>query len=215
MQRNCREEDKWARPHLQKATAAVQQNAKFVGNVIPALESLRFFGSAAWIGKRFNDTADEIYENWREFCIKRMYYCAFYGVAICVQFSITYSLLLPQYKACTLSIGDIVLFNLLLLQLNQPFEMVGQTIDNFIRAFVQISPFANMWGAPEEKEAGPSVQARRRACGARLPGLRQPRADGAIQPRRAGGRTSTSDFSVHEPLRTGAKLEKCHECNTR
>ncbi|MFA1676897.1 ABC transporter ATP-binding protein [Rhizobium mongolense] len=145
--------NRWARPHLQKATEAIQQNAKFVGNTIPALESLRFFGSAAWIGERFNNTADEIYKNWRAFCVKRMCYCALYGVAIGVQFLITYSLLLPRYEAGALSVGDIVLFNLLLLQLNQPFEMVGQTIDNFVRAFVQLAPFAKMWNATEETES--------------------------------------------------------------
>jgi ABC-type multidrug transport system fused ATPase/permease subunit len=148
--------NRWARPHLQKATAAVQQNAKFVGNTIPALESLRFFGSAKWIGDRFNDTADEIYRNWRAFCIKRMCYCALYGVAIGVQFLITYSLLLPRYEAGSLSIGDIVLFNLLLLQLNQPFEMVGLAIDNFVRAFVQLVPFAKIWNAQEETDS-PSI----------------------------------------------------------
>ncbi|WP_349963183.1 ABC transporter ATP-binding protein [Rhizobium sp. ZPR3] len=144
--------NKWARPHLQKATAAIQQNAKFIGNIVPALETLRFFGSARWIGERFSSTADEIYRNWRAFCIKRMCYCALYGLAIGIQFLVTYALLLPRYSAGTLSVGDIVLFNLLLLQLNQPFEMVGQTIDNFVRAFVQLVPFAKMWNAAEEAE---------------------------------------------------------------
>lgn len=145
--------NRWARPNLQSATSAVQKNAKFVGNTIPALESLRFFGSAKWISDRFTNTADEIYRNWRTFCIKRMCYCAFYGVAITLQFLITYSLLLPRYEVGLLSIGDIVLFNLLLLQLNQPFEMVGQTLDNFVRAFVQLVPFAKIWNEPEETEA--------------------------------------------------------------
>ncbi|MBP2542708.1 ABC transporter ATP-binding protein [Agrobacterium tumefaciens] len=144
--------NKWARPHLQNATEAIQRNAKFVGNTVPALETLRFFGSAAWIGDRFNNTADEIYKNWKAFCMKRMCYCALYGVAIGVQFLITFWLLIPQYNSGAFTVGDIVLFNLLLLQLNQPFEMVGQTIDNFIRAFVQLVPFAKMWSAPEEQE---------------------------------------------------------------
>lgn len=144
--------NKWARPHLQKATEAIQQNAKFIGNTVPALETLRFFGSAKWIGERFSSTADEIYRNWRAFCIKRMCYCVLYGLAIGIQFLVTYSLLLPRYSAGALSVGDIVLFNLLLLQLNQPFEMVGQTIDNFVRAFVQLVPFAKIWNAAEETE---------------------------------------------------------------
>jgi ABC-type multidrug transport system fused ATPase/permease subunit len=144
--------NRWARPHLEKATAAIQQNAKYVGNIIPALEVLRFFGSAKWLGDRFNCTADEIYRNWRAFCIKRICYSGLYGVAIGFQFLITYSLLIPGYEAGSLSIGDIVLFNLLLLQLNQPFEMVGLAIDNFIRAFVQLGPFAKIWSAAEETD---------------------------------------------------------------
>lgn len=144
--------NKWTRPHLQKATAAIQQNAKFVGNIIPSLETLRFFGSALWIGERFNNTAHKIYKNWWDFCIKHICFCILYGLAISFQFLITYSLLLPDYKSGVLSIGDLVLFNILLLQLNQPFEMVGLSIDSFIRAFVKLVPFAKIWFAPEERE---------------------------------------------------------------
>lgn len=147
----------WARPHLINATTAIQQNAKFVGNIIPSLETLRFFGSANWIGQRFNKTANEIYENWRAFCVKRMCYCILYGIAIGLQFLITYIILLPQYKSGTLSIGDIVLFNMLLLQLNLPFEMVGLSIDNFVRAFAKLAPFSKIWSASEQTEASNSL----------------------------------------------------------
>ena len=147
--------NQWARPHLERATAAIQRNARFVGNSIPAIESLRFFGSMDWMNTRFSENAEDVYSNWRSYCAKRMIYCAGYGIALTAQFSATFFLLIPQYEAGQLSIGDIVLFNILLLQLNLPFEMVGQTIDNIVRAVVQLRPFSAMWHAPSLIETSP------------------------------------------------------------
>ena len=140
------------RPLLEAAFSATQQNAKFIGNAVNAMETLRYFGSDRWIAGRFSEKAREVRDNWRRFCLRRIGYAGVYGVALAVQFSITFALLLPRYKAGALSIGDIVLFNTLLLQLNQPFEMIGQAIDNMIRSYSQFLPYAQMWLAPEEVE---------------------------------------------------------------
>ena len=75
-----------------------------------------------------------------------------YGAALVIQFSITFTLLLPRYRAGALSVGDIVLFNTLLLQLNQPFEMIGHAIDNMVRSYSQLLPFVQMWLAAEDPE---------------------------------------------------------------
>lgn len=140
------------RPLLEAAFVATQQNAKFIGNAVNAMETLRYFGSDRWIAGRFAEKALEVRDNWRRFCLRRIGYSGVYGVALAVQFSITFLLLLPRYRAGALSIGDVVLFNTLLLQLNQPFEMIGQAIDNMIRSYSQFLPFVRMWLAPEEVE---------------------------------------------------------------
>ena len=64
-----------------------------------------------------------------------------------------------------LSVGDIVLFNTLLLQLNQPFEMIGHALDDVVRARASLLPLARIWAAPEEPDTGTSggFSARRRA----------------------------------------------------
>ncbi|MDQ8730252.1 ABC transporter ATP-binding protein [Bradyrhizobium sp. LHD-71] len=145
--------NKWSRPYLDAAIAATQENAKFVGNAINAMETLRQFGADRWMSERFSAKAREVFENWRTFCLQRIVYAGIFGLALAVQFTITFALLLPRYRAGTLSLGDIVLFNGLLLQLNHPFEMIGRAIDDVVRSYSRLLPFARMWSAPEEADA--------------------------------------------------------------
>ena len=64
----------------------------------------------------------------------------------------TFWLLLPRYEAGALTIGNIVLFNTLLLQLNMPFEMIAHAIDDVARSRAALTPLARMWAAPEERQ---------------------------------------------------------------
>jgi ATP-binding cassette, subfamily B, bacterial len=141
--------NRWSNKHLDDAIESTQTNARFVGNAVNAMETLRLFGCDPWLRKRFSEEAQEIRDSWRRFCLKRISYSVFYGAMLALQFSITFTLLLPKYRTGEASIGDIVLFNTLLLQLNQPFEMVGHAIDNIVRSYSQFIPFAKMWTAPD------------------------------------------------------------------
>jgi ABC-type multidrug transport system fused ATPase/permease subunit len=69
---------------------------------------------------------------------------------LCVQIIISYYFLWPRHQAGELSVGDIVLFNTLLLQLNVPFELIGQSINELLRSLARFVPYAKMWHAPEE-----------------------------------------------------------------
>jgi ATP-binding cassette subfamily B protein len=140
------------RAYLETAMDASQENAKFVGNAMNAMEILRHFGSDRWMSERFADKAREVRDSWRSFSVGRMGYTALFGAALFVEFAITAVILLPRYKAGNLSIGDLVLFNAVLLQLNNPFEMIGRAINQVVQAYTQFQPFVRVWSAPEEKE---------------------------------------------------------------
>lgn len=142
--------NRWTDVHLREATASLQENAKFLGNAMNTMETLRLFQSEDWLKSRFSHKACEARASLRRFSLKRIGMSSFYGLALGCQFAITFALLLPQFHAGKLSIGNVVLFNTLLLQLNQPFEMVGQAIDNFVRLYSQFLPFLRMWLAKEE-----------------------------------------------------------------
>lgn len=144
-------------PFLDAAIAGDQENARLVGNAVQAMETLRHFGAADWIGTRFTTQARTIRDNWRAFSLRHVGYGAIFGVALCIQFAITFLLLLPAYHAGTLSLGDLVLFNALLLQLNRPFEMIGHAIDDVVRARARLLPMAAMWAAPAEDDRAGSV----------------------------------------------------------
>lgn len=140
-----------ARIYLEAATAAGQENARFVGNAMGAMETLRQFGSHAWMTQRFEHRAHAVRDNWRAYVLQRLGYIALLGAGLAIQFSITFLLLLPRYQSGAISIGDLVLFNLLLLQLNTPFEAIARAIDDVARARAMLLPLVTLWGAPEER----------------------------------------------------------------
>jgi ATP-binding cassette subfamily B protein len=141
-----------ARAFLDKAIEAGQENARFVGNAMNAMETLRHFGSHEWMSRRFTAKAEEVRDNWRAYVLQRVGYIALLGLGLAVQFAATFLLLLPRYQAGALTIGDIVLFNTLLLQLNMPFEMIAHAIDDVARSRAALVPLATMWSAPEERQ---------------------------------------------------------------
>lgn len=141
-------------PYLEKAIDAGQQNAGFIGNAISMIEPLRHTASTEWMKARFAESAGSIYDNWRLYSLRRIVFVAMISLALAIQIIITFYLLLPRYEQGQLSVGDIVLFNMLLLQLNVPFELIGQSINETVRALARFAPFARMWHAPEEPRVG-------------------------------------------------------------
>jgi ABC-type multidrug transport system fused ATPase/permease subunit len=145
--------NRWTAPYLDKAVEADQDNAAFVGNAINAMETLRYFNGDKWIAENFSRKAGTVRTSWRQWSGRRMIYALGVSVALAVQLAITFLLLIPRYEAGELSVGDIVLINTLMMQLNQPFEMVGSAIDDIVRSFAKLAPFARMWAEPEESDA--------------------------------------------------------------
>lgn len=140
-----------SRVFLDQAIGASQENARFVGNAMNAMETLRHFGSHDWMTRRFTEKAQEIRDNWRAYVHQRVFFVALLGIGLAVQFAVTFLLLLPRFEAGTLTIGGIVLFNTLLLQLNLPFQMIAHAIDDAARVRASLTPLATMWAAPEER----------------------------------------------------------------
>lgn len=145
--------NRWTAPYLDKAVEADQDNAEFVGNAINAMETLRYFNGDKWIAENFSRKAEAVRTSWRQWSGRRMVYALGVSVALAVQLAVTFLLLIPRYEAGELSVGDIVLINTLMMQLNQPFEMVGSAIDDLVRSFAKLVPFARMWAEPEDSDA--------------------------------------------------------------
>ena len=144
--------NRWTRPFLDAAIKADQTNSKFVGNSINAMETLRYFGGDRWIASRFAAQAEEMRDSWWKFGVRRIGYALVFGTMLAAQIGITFAVLLPRYRAGELSVGDVVLFDALLLQLNRPFQMIGSSIDDPMRSWSRFIPFAKMWAAPEEPD---------------------------------------------------------------
>lgn len=139
--------------NLDAAMTASQETAHFIGNAMNAMETLRHLGSHDWMSQRFVEKARTVRDRLQAYMLRGIAMSGLLGLSLAAQFAINFVLLLPAYQAGTLTIGDLVLFNTLLLQLNHPFEMIASTLDNFTRARAQIVPLSTMWRAPEETDA--------------------------------------------------------------
>ncbi|MEN3164036.1 ABC transporter ATP-binding protein [Tistrella mobilis] len=137
------------RGHLDAAIDADQQVAQVFGNVIGAVEAVRQVGGTAWARDHHQRQMHGLLDRWAAYCRRRIAYAAIYGVALALQIAITFALLLPAWRAGQLTIGEVVLFNTLLLQLNQPFEAAGHAIDDVVRSLARLRPLLRMWQAPE------------------------------------------------------------------
>ncbi|MGF3021676.1 ABC transporter ATP-binding protein [Methylobacterium aquaticum] len=140
------------RTYLDAAITATQDNARFVGNAVNSMETLRHFGSERWMNDQFSRRAREVRDNWLAFCLRRLRFALICGFALATEFAVTYLILIPRYREGSLTVGDLVLFNLLLLQLNHPFEMFGRAINQLVQASYQFVPFVEMWHGAEEVE---------------------------------------------------------------
>lgn len=141
----------WTRSLLDQAIEAQQDNARFVGNAVNAMETLRYFNGDRWISERFADKAHLQRTSWVAWSRRRIMLAGVFGGGLAAQLAITFIVLLPRFEAGLLSVGDIVLINLILIQLNQPFEMIGTSIDEVMRCLSRFKPFADMWTAPEDR----------------------------------------------------------------
>lgn len=139
--------------YLNDAIKAGQENAAFVGNAVSMIEPIRHAGSAAWMQQRFIDKAAGIVQNWRAFAQRQMMFGAITGLALFAQLVIAFSLLYPKYQSGSLGVGDIVLFNMLLLQLNYPFEAIGQGLSEFQRSLSKLLPYIKILREPNEADA--------------------------------------------------------------
>lgn len=137
------------RRYLDAAIDADQQVAQVFGNVIGAVEAVRQVGGTTWARHHHETQMRGLLACWAVYCRRRIAYASVYGGALVVQIGITFALLLPAWRAGQLTIGDVVLFNTLLLQLNQPFEAAGHAIDDVIRSMARLRPLLRMWQAPE------------------------------------------------------------------
>ncbi|MGU3420824.1 ABC transporter ATP-binding protein [Methylobacterium sp. D54C] len=140
------------RGSLNAAMDRSQANASLVGNAVAVIDTLRQTRGEAWVTQRFTASAGEAFAQWRRYAIVSSAFCGALGVAAASQLAVTFLILVPRYEAGLISIGGVVLFNTLLIQLNEPFHLIGIAIKETVEAAARFRPLATMWGAPEEVE---------------------------------------------------------------
>ena len=137
---------------LDTAMERSQETSRLVGNAVAIIDSLRQTRSEAWMARQFVASAGDAFGNWRRYALASSTFCGILGIAVTLQLAVTFFILVPRYQTGLLSIGNIVLFNTLLIQLNEPFHLVGMAIKETVEAAARFRPLARMWTAAEATE---------------------------------------------------------------
>lgn len=145
------------KPFLDTAMERSQENARLVGNAVAIIDTLRQTRSESWMASRFAASAEGAFSNWRRYALASSTFSGVLGIVVTLQLAVTFLILMPRYQAGLLSIGDIVLFNTLLIQLKEPFHLVGMAIKETAEAAARFRPLAGMWTAPEATKPANSI----------------------------------------------------------
>ncbi|KKB76064.1 ABC transporter ATP-binding protein [Devosia soli] len=143
--------NRWTKPLLDQAIEANQENSRFVGNAVNAMETIRYFNGDRWISEKFAEKAELARSSWVRWSWRHIALSGIFGLALALQLGFTYFVMLPRFAAGEMSLGDLVLINLVLTQLNRPFEMIGSAIDDIFRSISRFQPFAAMWAEPDDR----------------------------------------------------------------
>src|SRR5690606_40039132 len=112
-----------------------QASSRFVGHALSSMHTLRQFQSDRWMLGQFTTRERSVLDAFGRYATTQMRYALVFGLALTAQFAITLWLLVPRVVNGDLTVGDLVLFNTLLLQLNMPFQMMGQAIQQFNQSY--------------------------------------------------------------------------------
>src|SRR5690606_35153248 len=140
------------RRHLDAAVEQSQSSSRFVGNAIGAMDTLRQFNSEGWMIGQFSHRQALALPGWKRYALAHTRFGCAFGLALAAQLALTFWLLVPRFTSAELTTGALVLFNTLLLQLNMPFQMVGQALQQAAQSYSKFLPFARMWNAPAHME---------------------------------------------------------------
>lgn len=140
------------RPHLENAIEHSQANARFVGNAISSMDTLRLFRSEAWMSNQFASRERSVLEALHRYASSQARFAMLFGFALAMQFLIGFWLLVPQVLSGDLTVGHLVLFNTLVLQLNVPFQMMGQAVQQIAQFRANFRPYARYWNYGGDRE---------------------------------------------------------------
>src|SRR5690606_20882765 len=91
--------NRWTRPFLDNAIEAQQDNARFMGNAVNAMETLRYFNGDRWISDKFTEIANVSRASWISWSKRRIILAGIFGGGLAAQLAITFWLLLPRFEA--------------------------------------------------------------------------------------------------------------------
>jgi ATP-binding cassette, subfamily B, bacterial len=138
----------YAKPYQDSALQETHSNSKYFGNVINSVEAIQVNNALKWVIQRFGKGAENARKAWYKFYWVRLGYGLLQALTLSFQISITYYLLLPEFFSNNLTVGEIVLFNMILLQLNRPFELIGTSLEEFMVAGSLLSPLRSVLKEP-------------------------------------------------------------------
>jgi ATP-binding cassette, subfamily B, bacterial len=136
--------NKFTSPLQEEAQDKSYDNDKLLGNVVNNIDSLRFFQATKWISERFARTAEAGHVLWRRFYIRRVSFAIVQSLLLGIQIALSFFFIIPGVLTGEYTVAQFVLFNLVLMRLNLPFEIFAHSLADYAIAKTMFSPASKL-----------------------------------------------------------------------
>lgn len=118
----------------EKAIESLAESAEVLGDVVGSFQVVKAAQAGPWYSKLYRARRQTARQAFREFHRIRLRFAFGRTVALAVQLVIMFFFSIRLYQSGEITVGEIVIFNGLILQLNRPAELIAGSIEDLLTA---------------------------------------------------------------------------------
>ncbi|SDO22595.1 ABC transporter ATP-binding protein [Ensifer sp. YR511] len=123
-----------AQAKQEQAVAALADSAEVLGEAIGSFQIIKAAQGGAWFTEIYRSLREEGRVNRRQFHHIRLKFALARSLTFALQLGLMYFVSVRLYESGEISIGQIIIFNGLILQLNRPAEMIARAMEDLLLA---------------------------------------------------------------------------------
>ncbi|KSV64869.1 hypothetical protein N185_34345 [Sinorhizobium sp. GW3] len=138
-----------AKTKQERAIATLAESAEVLGEAMGSFQLIKAAQGGGWFAQIYRSLRAEARSNWRQFHRIRLRFALARSVAFALQLGIMYFVSVRLYESGEITVGQIVIFNGLILQLNRPSELIAGALEDLLSARQLQSGYNEIMAYPE------------------------------------------------------------------
>ncbi|TCU18200.1 ABC transporter ATP-binding protein [Rhizobium sullae] len=118
----------------EEAIATLAESAEVLGEAMGSFQVIKAAQGGGWFAQIYRSLREEARRNWQQYHRIRLTFALARSLAFALQLALMYFVSVRLYESGTISVGQIVIFNGLILQLNRPSELIAGALEDLLSA---------------------------------------------------------------------------------